>query len=48
MTNYTGPDPHKIRSMFASISTRYDRTNTVLSGGIHHLWRKRAVRVGPR
>ena len=45
MTNYTGPDPHKIRSMFASISTRYDRTNTVLSGGIHHLWRKRAVRA---
>jgi demethylmenaquinone methyltransferase/2-methoxy-6-polyprenyl-1,4-benzoquinol methylase len=45
MTNYTGPDPHKIRSMFASISARYDRTNTVLSGGIHHLWRKRAVRA---
>lgn len=45
MTNYTGPDPHKIRSMFAAISTRYDRTNTVLSGGIHHLWRKRAVRA---
>jgi len=45
MTNYTGPDPNKIRSMFASISTRYDRTNTVLSGGIHHLWRKRAVRA---
>lgn len=31
--------------MFASISARYDRTNTVLSGGIHHLWRKRAVRA---
>src|SRR5215218_10241589 len=45
MTNYTGPDPGKIRSMFASISTRYDRTNTVLSGGIHHLWRRRAVRA---
>jgi demethylmenaquinone methyltransferase/2-methoxy-6-polyprenyl-1,4-benzoquinol methylase len=43
MTNYTGPDPTKIRSMFASISTRYDRANTVLSGGIHHLWRKRTV-----
>lgn len=45
MSNYTGPDPHKIRSMFAAISSRYDRTNTVLSGGIHHLWRKRAVRA---
>ncbi len=30
--------------MFASISRRYDRANTVLSGGIHHLWRKKAVR----
>ena len=30
--------------MFASISTRYDRTNTVLSAGVHHRWRKQAVR----
>lgn len=30
--------------MFASIATRYDRANTVLSGGIHHLWRRRTVR----
>lgn len=44
MTNYSGPDPNKIRSMFASISTRYDRANTVLSGGVHHLWRRKAVR----
>jgi demethylmenaquinone methyltransferase/2-methoxy-6-polyprenyl-1,4-benzoquinol methylase len=44
MTNYTGPDPNKIQSMFASISTRYDRANTVLSGGVHHLWRRKAVR----
>ena len=44
MTNYTGPDPSKIRSMFASISTRSDRANTVLSGGVHHLWRRKAVR----
>ncbi|MDQ3282061.1 MAG: bifunctional demethylmenaquinone methyltransferase/2-methoxy-6-polyprenyl-1,4-benzoquinol methylase UbiE [Acidobacteriota bacterium] len=43
--NYTGPDPNRIQSMFASIATRYDRANTVLSGGVHHLWRKRAVRV---
>ncbi|HET7436151.1 MAG TPA: bifunctional demethylmenaquinone methyltransferase/2-methoxy-6-polyprenyl-1,4-benzoquinol methylase UbiE, partial [Thermoanaerobaculia bacterium] len=42
--NYTGPDPHKIRAMFASISSRYDRANTVLSAGIHHLWRRKAVR----
>lgn len=41
---YRGPDPDRIRSMFASISRRYDRANTVLSGGIHHLWRRKAVR----
>ena len=41
---YTGPDPAKIRTMFAAISRRYDRANTVLSGGVHHLWRKKAVR----
>jgi demethylmenaquinone methyltransferase / 2-methoxy-6-polyprenyl-1,4-benzoquinol methylase len=44
MTNHTGPDPHKIRSMFAAIASRYDRTNTVLSAGIHHRWRRKAVR----
>jgi demethylmenaquinone methyltransferase/2-methoxy-6-polyprenyl-1,4-benzoquinol methylase len=37
-------DPARIRSMFASIASRYDRANTVLSAGVHHLWRKRAVR----
>lgn len=45
MTNYSGPDPTRIRSMFASISSRYDRANTILSGGVHHLWRRRAVRA---
>jgi demethylmenaquinone methyltransferase/2-methoxy-6-polyprenyl-1,4-benzoquinol methylase len=42
--DYRGPDPERIRSMFASISARYDRANTVLSGGVHHLWRRKAVR----
>ena len=45
MTNHTGPDPSRIQSMFASISTRYDRANTILSGGAHHLWRRRAVKM---
>jgi demethylmenaquinone methyltransferase / 2-methoxy-6-polyprenyl-1,4-benzoquinol methylase len=30
--------------MFASIAPKYDRANTLMSGGIHHLWRRRAVR----
>jgi demethylmenaquinone methyltransferase/2-methoxy-6-polyprenyl-1,4-benzoquinol methylase len=30
--------------MFAKIATRYDRANTILSAGIHHQWRRRAVR----
>ncbi|HKB79857.1 MAG TPA: ubiquinone/menaquinone biosynthesis methyltransferase, partial [Thermoanaerobaculia bacterium] len=32
------------RSMFASIASRYDRANTILSAGVHHRWRRRAVR----
>ncbi|MGZ8851589.1 MAG: class I SAM-dependent methyltransferase, partial [Thermoanaerobaculia bacterium] len=38
------PDPERIHSMFAAIARRYDRANTILSGGIHHWWRRRAVR----
>lgn len=34
-----------VRTMFASIADRYDITNSVLSLGIHHLWRKKAVRL---
>ena len=45
MTNDSGPDPTRIRTMFASISSRYDRANTILSGGVHHLWRRRAVKA---
>jgi demethylmenaquinone methyltransferase/2-methoxy-6-polyprenyl-1,4-benzoquinol methylase len=37
------PDPAKIRAMFASIAARYDRANTILSAGVHHRWRRRAV-----
>ena len=40
-----GPDPQRIRSMFASIATRYDRANTILSAGVHHRWRRAAVRM---
>jgi demethylmenaquinone methyltransferase/2-methoxy-6-polyprenyl-1,4-benzoquinol methylase len=39
------PNPEKIRSMFAQIAAKYDRGNSVLSMGIHHLWRKALVRL---
>ncbi|MEK7354909.1 MAG: bifunctional demethylmenaquinone methyltransferase/2-methoxy-6-polyprenyl-1,4-benzoquinol methylase UbiE [Bdellovibrionota bacterium] len=39
-----GPEAEKIRSMFNEIAHGYDRANTVLSGGVHHLWRKALVR----
>ena len=41
---YSGPDARKIREMFRSIAGRYDRANTVLSAGVHHLWRTETVR----
>jgi demethylmenaquinone methyltransferase/2-methoxy-6-polyprenyl-1,4-benzoquinol methylase len=41
---YQGPDPTKIKTMFGSIAGRYDRANTVMSAGVHHRWRRTAVR----
>lgn len=35
----------QVRAMFADIAANYDRTNTVLSFGIHHLWRRATVRA---
>jgi demethylmenaquinone methyltransferase/2-methoxy-6-polyprenyl-1,4-benzoquinol methylase len=35
----------QVQQMFASIAPAYDRTNSVLSLGIHHIWRKETVRV---
>lgn len=34
-----------IRRMFSEVAPRYDLANTVLSLGIHHLWRKKLVRL---
>lgn len=38
------PNPEIIRSMFAKVAANYDRGNSVLSMGIHHLWRKKLVK----
>lgn len=37
------PNPEVIRSMFAKVAQNYDRANSVLSVGIHHLWRSKLV-----
>lgn len=34
-----------VHAMFSSIAPNYDRTNTVLSLGVHHLWRRAVVRA---
>lgn len=34
----------EVRSMFASIASDYDKVNSVLSLGIHHLWRNKTVK----
>ncbi|MFN3696772.1 MAG: bifunctional demethylmenaquinone methyltransferase/2-methoxy-6-polyprenyl-1,4-benzoquinol methylase UbiE [Pseudobdellovibrio sp.] len=41
----TSPDPEKIRSMFSKVAAKYDQANSVLSVGIHHLWRKKLVKL---
>lgn len=33
-----------VREMFADIAPDYDRTNTILSFGVHHLWRRTTVK----
>ncbi|MEX0769722.1 MAG: bifunctional demethylmenaquinone methyltransferase/2-methoxy-6-polyprenyl-1,4-benzoquinol methylase UbiE [Balneolaceae bacterium] len=34
----------KVKKMFADIADDYDRINSILSLGVHHVWRKRTVR----
>lgn len=35
----------KVRRMFADIADDYDRVNSILSFGVHHVWRSAAVRL---
>lgn len=37
----------QVQRMFASIASRYDLANSVLSGGIHHLWKRRTAAAIP-
>src|SRR3712207_366899 len=40
----------QVRAMFDRIARVYDRMNSVMTAGMHHAWRERAVdmaRVGP-
>jgi demethylmenaquinone methyltransferase / 2-methoxy-6-polyprenyl-1,4-benzoquinol methylase len=39
------PAAAEVRSMFASVARSYDRANQVLSLGMHHRWRRAAVRA---
>lgn len=41
----TSPDPEIIRNMFSKVAKNYDKGNSVLSVGIHHLWRTKAVQL---
>jgi demethylmenaquinone methyltransferase/2-methoxy-6-polyprenyl-1,4-benzoquinol methylase len=40
----TSKDPERIRGMFSEIASGYDKANSVLSLGIHHLWKDKLVR----
>ena len=47
MTTYS-PETVEVQEMFGAIASKYDITNTVLSFGMHHLWKKRLVRMSPQ
>ncbi len=43
--NNTNSKKEQVKDMFNNIAHRYDFMNTFLSLGIHHLWRKKAIRL---
>lgn len=44
MNEKHSPNPEVIRSMFSKVAANYDKGNSVLSLGVHHLWRKKLVK----
>lgn len=40
---YKEPEAQTIRQMFSEIAPSYDKANSVLSLGIHHLWKQKVV-----
>lgn len=44
MMQKQSPNPEIIRNMFSKVAANYDKANSVLSVGIHHLWRKKLVK----
>ena len=45
MMNSQSPNPEISRSMFSKVASEYDKANSILSLGIHHLWRKKLVEL---
>lgn len=43
--NIQSQQPDLIKSMFSQVASRYDAANNILSFGIHHLWRRKLVRL---
>lgn len=39
------PNPEVIRNMFSKVAANYDKGNDILSMGVHHLWRKKLVKL---
>lgn len=42
---YTSPKNTPVREMFSRIARRYDMANTILSAGIHHIWKRRLINL---
>lgn len=42
---YKEPQAQTIKKMFSEIAPSYDKANSILSLGIHHLWKKKVVEL---